>query len=621
MKINKSLITRLLQLKLNPVPVRKGTKIPLREAHQTAFQSSEIDNYNWSDLEVGISTGFSSLNLEVLDFDLKNTSNPDKFMTEYNQHIPEELLNKLVIQKTPSGGFHYLYRCDEIESNQKLARNRVGEAVIETRGVGGYIKSFPSSGYSIESKVSFSEIPYITVQERRLLFTLARQKDELLFRDNLERYSREDKDYLSKFSEYNSDPQTGIDLLEKHGWSFHSQNGVWYNMTRPGSSSGDLHGGYNQDNCFFQVWSTAQDVFQPRRGYNNHHIFAELECKGNYPQAYAKLYELYPEYKDVSLVDDSSLSFLSTYESENEYLDQARRGDIPLGNQLGWVSLDPYYRLKKNSFDYWLGVENIGKSTLISSIMVASKVLYGDKWGISSPEALAEATRKNLIEAQAGKEIKGMTSEEYQSYLKDSRENFLIIETKEYYSVDQILEYGKVLYQKYGITYFVIDPYSFYAGSGNYALDLEMLSKIRVFCQNYCSVIVVDHTNTEFTRDRKNYDKSGYLMMPSKYDAAGGNIKVNKCDNFLCFHRIINHQDDQIERTMQISVQKIKDKSTGGKPHRLDEWSELEWDTRDGFTGYWDSDGNNPMYTAKMSKMGLKQKEVLKPVDPMDAFI
>lgn len=619
MKITKNLIQRLLELNLNPVPVQKGSKIPIRTAHQTAFKSEEIDQYNWSDLEVGISTGYSSLNLEVLDFDLKNVESPKKFMDEYKAHIPESLLNKLVIQKTPSGGYHYLYRCEEIESNQKLARNKIGEATIETRGVGGYIKSYPSNGYKIEGDKSFNQIPDISIQERRLLITLAKQKDELLFRDNLERYSKEDKDYLSKFSEYNTDPQIGIDLLEKHGWVLHSHNGDWYNMTRPGSNSGELHGGYNTKDCFFQAWSTAQDVFQPRRGYNNHHIFAELECKGNYPQAYAKLYELYPESKDAVVEDDDSLSFVSTWASNYEILEQTRKGEVPLGVSLGWPTLDPYFRLKKNTFYFFLGLDNIGKSTVLSSIMASTNLLHGFKWGISSPEGLVSTAQNDLLECMLGKKIERMSKDELKTTISESESNFIFIANEQHWTIDSILEHGKTLYQQKGIDFLIIDPFSFYSGSGSFNQDTEVLSKIRVFVQNYCSVIVVDHPYTEFAR--KSLDSQGFVKKPTKYDASGGNAKANRCDDFICLHRIVKHPDEEIRRTMQIAVEKVKTKRTGGKPHVDGEWSELVWDTRDGFTGYWDVDNNNPMYTAKLAKMGLKQKEVIKPVDPIDAFI
>lgn len=615
--IKKAVIDKLISLSLNPVPVKKGTKVPVRKLHHEKISEDELKTLVFE--EVGISTGYASLNLEALDFDLKNAEDPEGFLHSFNQMLPKELLDKLVVQKTPSGGRHYLYRCDVIESNQKLARNLKGAATIETRGIGGYIKCAPSEGYKLVSKKTFSEIPFITEQERKMLFVVAKQKDELNKKDVHKRFSSEDLESFKKFKSYNEDPDTGIELLEKAGWKHHSTNGSWYNLTRPDSDSKELHGGYNVDDLFFQCFSTAQDTFEEGRGYNNHHLFAELECDGNYKKAYAILYED-GHGEDVEEDDeDQELSFVSKGEDEDEYLEQARKGEIPLGLPTGWTDVDEYFRFKNNSFVFLLGLDNIGKSTLLSSLMVASNVMHGFKWGISSPESTAVVTRRNLIEAEAGMPIADFKTNktEYQKLIEKSRKSFFIIKNDKHHTIDEILDKGKKLYQKYGIDVLLIDPFSFYSGSGNFSDDTEVLSKIRVFCQNYCSVMVVDHPYTGFTRIGK--DESGYIKLPTKYDASGGNSKANRCDDFISAHRIINHVDSDVRRTMQISVQKIKDKSTGGQPHIDGEYSSLIYETRQGFTGYWDSNGNNPMYQAKVSKEGVRTQ--LRNMTAEEAFL
>ena len=620
--IKRESVDKFISLSLNPVPVKKGTKIPVRKSHQDPVTEEELETLVFE--EIGISTGYASLNLEALDFDLKNVDDPKEYLKSYNDMIPKGLLEKLVIQSTPSGGYHYLYRCDTIGSNQKLARNSEGAAVIETRGINGYIKCAPSKGYKLVSKKTFSEIPVITENERNLLFIIAKQKDELNKKDIQKKFNSEDLESYKKFHKYNEDSDIGIELLEKHGWAFHSENGDWYNFTRPESESGDLHGGYHRGSNFFQCFSTHQDRFEQRRGYNNHHLFAELECEGNYKRAYAILYDKGYGDDEIKEEDDSDqLSFVSGREEENEYLEQARKGDIPLGYSLGWKELDDFIRLKKNSFGYILGLDNIGKSTFLSSIMVASNIIHGLKWGISSPESNVTITRRNLIEAEAGKLISQTDKTEYEKILKNSRSNYHIIKNDKHLSIDDVLKRGRVLFEQYGIDFLLIDPFSFYSGSGNFSEDTEVLSKIRVFCQNYCSVIVVDHPYTGFTRIAK--DESGYIRMPTKYDASGGNSKTNRCDDFMCLHRIINHEDDDVRKTMQISIQKVKDKSTGGKPHIEGDYSSLVYETRKGFTGYWGaSSGDNPMYKDKVSKMGvrarLKSEGRLPNMSPEDAF-
>ena len=608
---------RFKELNLNPVPVKKDSKVPLRKEHPSEITNEEINNFQFE--EIGVSTGYSSLNLEVLDFDLKNVEKPKEFIKSYNKLIPKDLYDKLVIQKTISGGYHYVYRAVDIEANRKLARNKKGEATIETRGVGGYIKTYPSKGYTMV-KGTFANIQIIEPEERRILFVLAKQKDELLNKDINKKYSEEDREYFKRFPKYNEDAEIGIKLLEEAGWSFHSENGEWHNLSRPDSKSKDLHGGYNKEFLFFQCFSTAQDTFEERRGYNNHHLYAELKCGGNYKKAYAKLYEDGWGKDDSELEEEKPLEFISDEISENNYLEQARKGEISMGLEFGWRDLDTNWRLKPNSFNFIMGVDNIGKSTLLSSFMVASKVLHGYKWGISSPESNVSITRRNLIEAESGKTIEQFKDEPvlYNNYLEQSRKYFYIIKNNQHYTIEEILQRGKVLYHKYGIDVLLIDPYSFYAGSGKFNEDNEVLSKIRVFSQTYCSVLVVDHPYTGYTRDSSNKDPQGFLRLPTKFDASGGNIKANRCDDFISAHRVINHPDRDIRRTIQISVQKVKDKSSGGKPHLDGEYTALIYEKRNGFTGYWDSFGDNPMYKSLVSKTGVREE--LKRMSTEEAF-
>src|SRR5262249_21980652 len=57
-------------------------------------------------------------------------------------------------ESTPGGGIHWLYRCDQIEGNIKLAERPAGtckdphkrKPLIETRGIGGWVVIAPSNG-------------------------------------------------------------------------------------------------------------------------------------------------------------------------------------------------------------------------------------------------------------------------------------------------------------------------------------------------------------------------------------------------------------------------------------------------------------------------------------------
>ena len=103
----------------------------------------------------------------------------------WREQIDDALYARLVIQHTPSGGCHIIYRCAMIEPNQKLARTvdcNTGEitTAIETRGEGGQILVDPTTGAYHETgrpylivQGSLTELPTITMEERGTLIAAA----------------------------------------------------------------------------------------------------------------------------------------------------------------------------------------------------------------------------------------------------------------------------------------------------------------------------------------------------------------------------------------------------------------------------------------------------------------
>jgi hypothetical protein len=620
-----------LSIGLNPVPVGKDTKEPDRPKWSTVrFEEDEITEYPFDN--IGIATGSMSGGLEAIDFDLKNAEYPDEVMKLFKKKVSLSLMKKLVVQQTISGGFHMIYRCEDITSSKKLAMNKTGQAVIETRGEGGYIKCAPSEGYKL-IQGSWDKIPIITPEERLQIFISAKMLNQQLLKEAGKKRSREDNDYLKKFPDYNEDIEIGVELLEAAGWTQHSEDAVWINFSRPDSKSNDLHGGYNKEGKFFWAFSTAQSDFETERPYNNHAIFAELECGGNYPKAYAKLYEMgygNPEEKGKKVSKEESededwdqtledLSFLSDEIEENEYIDQAVKGEIAQGLPTGWPALDPYFRLKDHSLNIGLGLDNVGKSVYMLNIAAASATLHGWKWGMVMPENKTPRSRIRLIEILSGKPITYFKykPEEKKFYVNYSRENFKIISNKKHYSIDDVLEMGKRMYEKFGIDALLIDPYNFFKVTGDgYRFNNEMLSKMRVFAEKYCSVYILAHPSTNSPRANK--DSAGYIGKPSKYDIQGGADFPYRVDDFFTVHRIVNHEDPDVRKEMQVSVEKIKEVETGGKVHDNGDYTGLIYETRHGFTGYWDKDGNNPFFAKLNSKKEVQAQ--VKRMNPEDAF-
>ena len=137
----------------SPIPLVSGQKRPLLK-DWTKYKDSPIEDLSlFTTDSLGLVCGYNGL--EVLDIDAKHfTGNEFQEYIELLEANGPGILQKLVIQQTPSGGFHFLYRCEVIEGNQKLAKNEAKEVTFETRGVGGQVAAWPTPGYKLETKAS-----------------------------------------------------------------------------------------------------------------------------------------------------------------------------------------------------------------------------------------------------------------------------------------------------------------------------------------------------------------------------------------------------------------------------------------------------------------------------------
>lgn len=124
----------------------------------------------------GLVTGFEDL--EVIDIDLKVFSTAQEqrdFWNEFISFLKESILDfddKFVIYKTKNAGFHILYKTKRLQGNFKLAKlKNHKEAIIETRGIGGYVFCYPDNKVS---KKSYFEINYISDYDRDILINFCK---------------------------------------------------------------------------------------------------------------------------------------------------------------------------------------------------------------------------------------------------------------------------------------------------------------------------------------------------------------------------------------------------------------------------------------------------------------
>ncbi len=235
---------------------------------------------------VGIITGKISGNLECIDIDIKN--DPQKtIITEFANLILKDLLKRLIIQTTPSGGLHYIYRCPEaiIEKSQKLALHSNGEVILETRGEGGYFCTSKVNNKIMQGKFNLEtlevEIPVINVEERNFLLETARSLTRY-FPAVTGKTSKNGKPFTYSEPAINdfNDKYYILDLFTKHDWSIVKEDDEKVYLLRKGSSA--QHSGYyfKTSKTFF-CFSTSTE-FKPEKPYNHFQVLQTLEGKEDY---------------------------------------------------------------------------------------------------------------------------------------------------------------------------------------------------------------------------------------------------------------------------------------------------------------------------------------------------
>lgn len=115
----------------------------------------------------------------ALDFDLKNTTNKklfDQWMNMVNADAPE-LLAKLFIEKTRSGGFHVWMRYDKLPTKTNLAQSENGHEVIALYSNGPLVYTYPTPNY-IEVHQSMSDVEILNDVEYNYLIGVSQYFNE-----------------------------------------------------------------------------------------------------------------------------------------------------------------------------------------------------------------------------------------------------------------------------------------------------------------------------------------------------------------------------------------------------------------------------------------------------------
>jgi hypothetical protein len=272
-----------------------------KEYQERLPNEAEIERWFGRSRPMCILTGTISGHLEMIDFDLEGELF-DRWRELVLAKMPE-LLDRLVIERSQSGGRHVVYRCETaVNGNLKLAQRiipapddkpitivgkqyrprKVGDhfeatvTLIETRGEGGLFLCHPTTGYELEQG-QFQHLPILTEAERLVLLEAAWSLNE-------------SKPVLEAATDGVGESRPGDDfnergdlrgLLARHGWTC-VRGGDNEHWRRPGKESG--WSATLRDRVFY-VFSSNAAPFDPNRAYSPFAVYALLEHAGDYAQA------------------------------------------------------------------------------------------------------------------------------------------------------------------------------------------------------------------------------------------------------------------------------------------------------------------------------------------------
>lgn len=286
--------------------------------------------------------GEVSGNLEILDIDSKNWVGIDVMLFQQIKELQPEVWEKLRIHKTPSGGYHIIYKIEDHapEGNLKLAfKEGAKEAAIETRGEGGYALTDSSLNYSVfQDRI----IPTITWLERCSLKAICESFNQ---KKKIEAIKprKEQNDFYddNPFEDFNG--KDGGAILAEYGWKPIKENNqfIWY--TRPEKKTG-ISASFNKEKNVYFIF-TSSTVFEPSKGYfpsmvlsklqfneDNKAVYQYLVDKGfgkvnkvkeaRFAENKAKRHEALPNNfsEDAKAVYDSTLEMLAEFYPFGEFI-------------------------------------------------------------------------------------------------------------------------------------------------------------------------------------------------------------------------------------------------------------------------------------------------------------
>ena len=203
-----------------------------------------------------------------MDVDSKYAPNLKEYNDFVTAYIERQFApNEYIVQETTSGGLHYIFKLKEFSNggewnNKAFAKNSEKRVLLESRGIGGYIKVYDESVFS--SLVTIVAIESLRVQK---LIDWARSLNQDVDKTEAKQTSTSTPDVnpFELFNERNKD--YCLRHLESLGYTRVGENSIGIQIKRPGDTQSESSGIIFHDTGKLQMFSTSTP-FDTERSYS-----------------------------------------------------------------------------------------------------------------------------------------------------------------------------------------------------------------------------------------------------------------------------------------------------------------------------------------------------------------
>lgn len=263
----------LMKSGFNVIPLKPDTKEPDRVRSVYDFISKPINDHNFDfyfkDRDVDLAI-IMDHNMEFIDIDPKNKPGIGESVLRAIESGWPELYEKLVIDKTPTGGYHLIYRSEVIGGHVVLAKVKHSPnplAIIEriSRSNKQYIKISPSKNYELIQLNPF-EIPFLSAEERNFISAVCASFNEL---EKPEVKKKEAEREDSPWFVYNAthDWQYIKSELLDRNWQLYREDINKVYVRRPGDTKQKYSGVIFKDSNSLYLFTSSSE-FQNERPYS-----------------------------------------------------------------------------------------------------------------------------------------------------------------------------------------------------------------------------------------------------------------------------------------------------------------------------------------------------------------